>query len=268
MRQAWRQRRATSTRSSSSAARRACRRCRTGQGALRQGAEQERQPRRGRGDRRGHSGRGARGRGEGPPAARRHAAVARHRDPGRRDDALIAANTTIPTQEAEVFSTAADSQTGSRSTCCRASGPWRATTARSAASPGRHPAGAARACRRSRSPSTSTPTASSTCPRGTRPREGAEHHDHGLLRPVQGRDRPHEEGGRGSRRRRRQALRGDRAAQPGRLAGVLHRADAARPRRQGAVAADKQAIEAAIARRCGRRSRETTSGGSSGRRRA
>ena len=44
-------------------------------------------------------------------AARRDAAVAGHRDAGRRDDPLIARNTTIPTKKSEVFTTAADNQT-------------------------------------------------------------------------------------------------------------------------------------------------------------
>ena len=56
------------------------------QGALRQGAAQGRQPGRGRRDRRGDSGGRAGGRGQGPAAARRDAAVARHRDARRRDD--------------------------------------------------------------------------------------------------------------------------------------------------------------------------------------
>ena len=56
------------------------------QGAVRQGAAQGRQPRRGRGHGRRGPGRRARRRGQGPAAARRDAAVARHRDPGRRDD--------------------------------------------------------------------------------------------------------------------------------------------------------------------------------------
>ena len=55
-----------------------------GPGVLRQGAAQGRQSRRGRGRRRGDPGRRARRRGQGHPAARRHAAVAGHRDPGRR----------------------------------------------------------------------------------------------------------------------------------------------------------------------------------------
>ena len=57
-----------------------------GEGVLRQGAAQGREPRRGRRDRRGGAGGRALGRGEGHPAPRRHAAVAGHRDPGRRDD--------------------------------------------------------------------------------------------------------------------------------------------------------------------------------------
>ena len=51
-------------------------------GPHRQGAPQGRQPRRGRRRRRRHPGRRPQGRGEGHPAARRHAAVPRHRDQG------------------------------------------------------------------------------------------------------------------------------------------------------------------------------------------
>ena len=54
------------------------------QGSVREGAAQGRQPRRSRRRRRGDPGRRARGRGQGSAAARRHAAVARHRDAGRR----------------------------------------------------------------------------------------------------------------------------------------------------------------------------------------
>ena len=79
--------RRTSTRSSSSAARRACPGGRGGQGAVRrQGAAQGRQPRRGRGRRRRHPGRRPGRRRQGRAAARRHAAVAGHRDPRRRHD--------------------------------------------------------------------------------------------------------------------------------------------------------------------------------------
>jgi hypothetical protein len=71
------------------------------------------------------------------------------------------------------------------------------------------------ACRRSRSPSTSTPTASSTCRPRTWHRQGAEDHHHRVERPQQGRGRPDDEGGRGARRggtRKRQG--GNRDAQP------------------------------------------------------
>ena len=56
------------------------------QRAVRQGAAQGRQPRRGGRGRRGDPGGRARRRGQGPAAARRDAALARHRDAGRRDD--------------------------------------------------------------------------------------------------------------------------------------------------------------------------------------
>ena len=60
---------------------------RPGQGAdRRQGAQQGRQPGRGRRPRRQPAGRCAEGRGQGRPAARRHPAEPRHRDQGRRDD--------------------------------------------------------------------------------------------------------------------------------------------------------------------------------------
>ncbi len=107
-----------------------------GQGDLRQGAAQGREPRRGRGRRRGHPGRRPRRRRQGRRAARRDAAVAGRRDPGRRDDdARSRATRPSRRSKSEIFSTAADNQTArGRSTCCRASGRWPRTTARSAAS--------------------------------------------------------------------------------------------------------------------------------------
>ena len=104
-------------------------------GAVRQGAAQGRQPRRGRGGRRGHPGRRARGRGQGPAAARRDAALARHRDAGRRDDDAHRAQHDDPdAQERGLLDGGRQPDAASRSTCCRASGRWRATTARSAGS--------------------------------------------------------------------------------------------------------------------------------------
>ena len=70
-----------------------------GQGLLRQGAEQGREPGRSRRDRRRDPGCGAHRRAEGRAAARRHAALARHRDAGRRDDGAHSAQHHDPDQE-------------------------------------------------------------------------------------------------------------------------------------------------------------------------
>jgi molecular chaperone DnaK len=96
---------------------------------------------------------------------------------------LIPRNTTIRRARARRSRRRPTTRRASRSTCCRASGRWRATTARS----GKFHLTAFRrrrvACRRSRSPSTSTPTASSTCRRRTWRREGTEDHHHRVERP-------------------------------------------------------------------------------------
>ena len=105
------------------------------QGAVRQGAAQGRQPGRSRGDRRGDPGRRARRRRQGPAAARRDAAVARHRDAGRRDDDADPAQHHDPdAQERDLLDRRRQPDAASKCTCCRASGRWRATTARSASS--------------------------------------------------------------------------------------------------------------------------------------
>ena len=70
-----------------------------GEGILRQGAAQGRQSGRSRRRRRGNPGRRARGRGQGPPAAGRHAALARHRDAWRRDDGADPAQHDHPDEE-------------------------------------------------------------------------------------------------------------------------------------------------------------------------
>ena len=141
------------------------------QGALRQGAAQGRQSRRGRRDRRGGAGRRARGRGEGPAAARRDAAVARHRDARRRDDHAHPAQHDDPDEEErDVLDRGGqpDERRGARAPG-RASDGARQPHAREVP-PDRACRRRRAACRRSRSRSTSTRTASSTSRRRTRRR--------------------------------------------------------------------------------------------------
>ena len=105
------------------------------QGALRQGTAQGRQSGRGRRRRRRGAGRRAGRRRQGSAAARRDAALARHRDAGRRDDHADHRGTR-PSRRARARSSRRPPtiRRASRSTCCRASGRWRATTGRSAGS--------------------------------------------------------------------------------------------------------------------------------------
>ena len=128
---------------------------------LRQGAAQGREPGRGGGGRRGRAGRGAHGRGEGRRPARRDAAVARHRDAGRRhDDADLAQHDDPDQEERDVHHRRGQPGVGgsARAAGRAADGPRQPDAGQVPS--GGHPAGAARGCRRSRSPSTSTPTAS------------------------------------------------------------------------------------------------------------
>ena len=100
-----------------------------GQGDLRPGAQQGRQPGRGGRPRRGDPGRGAERRGarQGHPAARRDPAHARHRDRGRRDDAAHRAQHDDPDARRRRSSRRRRTTSRrSRSTCCRASARWRA----------------------------------------------------------------------------------------------------------------------------------------------
>jgi molecular chaperone DnaK len=73
---------------------------------------------------------------------------------------IIERNTTIPHKKSEIYSTAADNQTRSRSTCSRESAPWRATTEPSGAFISSAFRPLREECPRSKSRSTSTPTAS------------------------------------------------------------------------------------------------------------
>ena len=73
---------------------------------------------------------------------------------------LIERNTTIPTRKSETFSTAADNQTSVEVHVCRVSARWRKDNRPSASSIWSASRRRRAACRRSRSPSTSTPTAS------------------------------------------------------------------------------------------------------------
>ena len=120
-------------------------------------------PGRSRRGRRGDPGRRAQGRRQGRAPARRDAAVARHRDAGRRDDdAHPAEHDDSDAEERDLLDRDGqpDERRGARA-AGRAADGARQPHARPVP-PGRAAAGAARACRRSRWRSTSTPTASST----------------------------------------------------------------------------------------------------------
>ena len=127
----------------------------------RQGPEHDGQPGRGRRARRRGPGCRAEGRGQGRPAARRHAAVAGHRDPRRPDDEDHRAQHHDPgAPDGSVqHSRGQPVRRGHRGAPGRARARRRQPRARPVPA-GEHPARAAGHCRRSRSPSTSTPTGS------------------------------------------------------------------------------------------------------------
>ena len=168
----------------------------------RQGAPQGRQPRRGRRRRRGHPGRRAGGRRQGRPAPRRHAAVAGHRDPGRRHDPAHRAQHDHPDlQEPGLLDRQRQPAAGRDPRP-----PGRARDGLGQQDPGhvhprRHPAGAARRApdrghlrhRRQRHPRRQGQG------QGHQPRAVGAHH--GLLDALQRGRRPHGQGGPGARRR-------------------------------------------------------------------
>ena len=113
----------------------------------------------------------ARGRRQGRPAPRRHAAVARHRDARRRDDQAHRAQHDHPDVEvAGVLDGVGQPEPGRDPRPPGRARLRRATTRRSAGSSSTGSRRLRAACRRSRSRSTSTRTASSTCaPRTAQP---------------------------------------------------------------------------------------------------
>ena len=134
------------------------------QGALREGSAQGRESGRSRGRRRGRPGRRAGRRREGSAPARRDAALARHRDDGRRhDDADPAEHDDPDAQERDLLDGRGQPDERRSPRAAGRALRWRATTGRSASSISSACRRRRAACRRSKSPSTSTRTASSTC---------------------------------------------------------------------------------------------------------
>ena len=128
-------------------------------------ANRGRQPRRGGGGRRRHPGRRAQGRGQGRPAPRRHPAARSGSRPRARS--TPSSSTATPPSRPPSRRSSPPPPTPSRawrSSSSRASGRWRGTTGSWAHSPWMGSRRRRAACPRSRSPSTSTPTASSTSP--------------------------------------------------------------------------------------------------------
>ena len=228
-----------------------------GQGLLRQGAAQGREPRRGGGGGRGHPGGRALRRREGPAAPRRHAALAGHRDPGRRVHAAHRAQHHDPhARRARSSPPPPTARPRWRSTCCRASGPW----PRDNRTLGQVPARRASRPRPAGVPQIEVTfdidangiVNVSAKDRGTG--QVAGHHHHRLLRPGQGRGRAH-----GARRpsptpTRTRSGGGDRGPQPRGHPHLRDREDARREQGQAAGGARPRRWRRPSRRR-GRRSR-------------
>ena len=137
-----------------------------GEGAHRQGSAQGREPGRGRRRRRCDPGRRAQGRRQGRPPARRDAALARHRDEGRRvHEAHRPQHDDPDAQVGDVHDGRGQPAVGRDPRRRRASPRWSRSTRRSGSSSSSGSRRRCAGCRRSRCRSTSTRTGSSTCPR-------------------------------------------------------------------------------------------------------
>ena len=188
------------------------------------------------------------GRGEGRAAARRDAAVAGHRDPGRRcSPSSSSATPPSPPARARSSRRRRTTRPPCRSTCCRASARWPPEPDPRPIRPGRHPAARRAACRRSRSPSTSTPTASCT----SRPRTWAPARSRrSASRPPPACPRGDQEAWCATRRRSARGSRriaSGRGAQRGGQPVIQPRRSPCGTRRHRITDADREAIEAAAA---------------------